>query len=307
MDQFLMKEILFCVWEESIQIESVTKVEKGFSADEKWRVNLIDREPVFVRVISSHRKKNSQWVYSKIEKLCALGIPTPTPIRQFELPDGRMCQINSYIKGEDLDEILLKMTDRQQRELGYQSGMFLRQIHESFMLDGDTSWNEMRMTKHERYLEAARQLEKPVCEFDSADYYIRQNAKLMKGRPITFLHDDYHPANLRWDGQLWILDFDRAEWGDPYHDFIKIALFTRNISIPFSIGQVQGYFQGEPPEDFWSIYTLYVAMVVLSDLVWSVKHTPHLLQGTKQRLQQILHDHNNFQTTTPAWYQPYNI
>lgn len=47
-----------------------------------------------------------------------------------------------------------------------------------------------------------------------------------------------------------VIDFDNYDWGDPYHDFVKVALASKVDSVPFSIGQIDGYFNHEIPEDF---------------------------------------------------------
>lgn len=37
------------------------------------------------------------------------------------------------------------------------------------------------------------------------------------------------------------LVFNRMNWGDPIHDFLKAGMFSSEVSIPFSIGQIKGY------------------------------------------------------------------
>lgn len=65
-------------------------------------------------------------------------------------------------------------------------------------------------------------------------------------RPNRFQHDDFHPSNILVQSNSYAgtIDFNRYDWGDPFHDFFKIAYFSREISIPFSIGQIDGYFDG---------------------------------------------------------------
>jgi aminoglycoside phosphotransferase (APT) family kinase protein len=88
---------------------------------------------------------------------------------------------------------------------------------------------------------------------------------------LVNLHGDFHPANMMFrSGKLTaMVDFERYKWGDPDYDFNKVALFTRNVSTPFAVGQIHGYFGGEPPAGFWNRYALYAAMVTVSDFVWS--------------------------------------
>ncbi|MGQ0439958.1 phosphotransferase, partial [Bacillus sp. B-TM1] len=59
-----------------------------------------------------------------------------------------------------------------------------------------------------------------------------QNHKdLLKNRPITFLHDDFHPANsMIHNKEFIVIDFGGYDFGDPIHDFYNVAIFTTNLS-----------------------------------------------------------------------------
>ena len=100
-----------------------------------------------------------------------------------------------------------------------------------------------------------------------------------------------------------IIDFGRYEWGDPIHDFTKLGLFSRNVSIPFSIGQLKGYFHGEePPNQFWEIYSLYMATTLISTKVWAENLHPTNLYVLMDKNKVILKDHDNFTLMKPKWF-----
>lgn len=48
---------------------------------------------------------------------------------------------------------------------------------------------------------------------------------LLKGRPNTFQHDDFHPSNILIHNRNFsgIIDFGRMDWGDPIHDLQKLG------------------------------------------------------------------------------------
>jgi aminoglycoside phosphotransferase (APT) family kinase protein len=127
----------------------------------------------------------------------------------------------------------------------------------------------------------------------------------MKGRPATFQHDDFHPSNINiHQGQYkGVIDFNRYDWGDPYHDFCKVGLYTANVSVPFSIGQLHGYFEQNIPSNFWRLHTVYMGMSIFASIVWSLKQSPSLLSSMLGNLQQIVEDHNSFTKTVPRWYE----
>ena len=52
--------------------------------------------------------------------------------------------------------------------------------------------------------------------------------------------------------EFGVIDFGRWCWGDPYMDFQCIR---RSCSAPFSRGQINGYFGGNIPGDFFALMT----------------------------------------------------
>lgn len=128
----------------------------------------------------------------------------------------------------------------------------------------------------------------------------------LQNRPNRFQHDDFHLENIivRDGKYVGVVDFNGYDWGDPLHDFVKIALFARDISIPYSIGQIEGYFNGIIPEEFWKLYAVYVGMTVFSSVVWTLRAAPHMLDDTLERLTIVLEDHKDFELLKPIWFQP---
>lgn len=140
-------------------------------------------------------------------------------------------------------------------------------------------------------------------------YSTGENEIYLKSRPNRFQHDDFHLENIivRDARYVGVVDFNGYDWGDPIHDFVKIALFARDISIPYSIGQIEGYFNGRIPEEFWNLYAVYVGMTVFSSVVWTLLAAPHMLDDMLERLTIVLEDHNNFELSKPIWFQPDKI
>ncbi len=107
-----------------------------------------------------------------------------------------------------------------------------------------------------------------------------------------------------------IVDFNRFDWGDPVHDFVKLAYFTRAQSIPFSAGQIHGYFGGEPPGRFWKRYALYCAATVFSDTLWSYQYeeaggSAGEIERSERRVRMVVADYEGFIRDVPEWYQDY--
>ncbi|MDY0407985.1 aminoglycoside phosphotransferase family protein [Paracerasibacillus soli] len=165
-------------------------------------------------------------------------------------------------------------------------------------------WYSHKKEKTKRYFQELEQLKidkklKTLC----LDYFIK-NESLMKRRPTTFQHDDFHPANIIIENGKFagIIDFQRMDWGDPIHDLHKLGFFSSPISIPFTQGIVDGYhLHTKLSTDFWELYTLYSVIHLVSSLVWGTK------RGMQEKMMMyamnVLKDHDNFTRIIPRWYQ----
>lgn len=56
---------------------------------------------------------------------------------------------------------------------------------------------------------------------------------LFKGRPRTYQHGDYHIGNMMIgdDKQLYIIDFNRNDFGDPWEEFNRIVWCAPNTPL----------------------------------------------------------------------------
>ena len=289
-------------------IVEASYIEKGFSSDEKWVLKTDEGSRLFIKIcdekIANHKEKEFQFMRYFYEK----GLPVPEP-KQFErLPQQQKCvQVFDYVEGMDAEVALPQLSEATQYEAGVQAGKVLRGIHQLHKEEPEESWETYRWRKYERYARALEEMKEDIphtFSMEQVDSFIQEHKHLLKDRPVVFMHDDYHPGNLMIkDGAFKaIIDFDRYEWGDPYHDFYKMALFTRNVSIPFAIGKLHGYFDGEPPMEFWHCYALYVAMIFNSDIVWSMRMGNDQPEQSHARLKQMLEDHVGFTRYIPTWY-----
>lgn len=285
---------------------SISLVTKGFSSEEKWKIKNSLGEDMFIKIYDFDRTAHAKLLNSYLEHFYKKGSIVPKPVNLIEIPEvGVTIHAVESVDGIDGEEYLQTISKEQQYQLGIQAGIELHKIHSLSNPDQHEPWKDMRLTKYNRYIDSLMDSSISFPELEFILNFVEENKHLLSNRPITFLHDDFHPSNLLFkDAQLKaVIDFDRFEWGDPYHDFHKVALFTKDISIPFAIGQIDGYFSNNPPDDFWALYALYAAMIIPSDIVWSYKTTPHLIDSMWKRVRTILDDHNNFNQTVPSWYK----
>ena len=220
--------------------------------------------------------------------------------------EGKGYMISTFIEGKDGEEALPLMSPSDQFKIGFEAGKELQKMHQLQAPNHIQSWYERKRAKHDRYIECYKNGGIRFEHDEKIMKFIDQHIDLMLERPNKFQHDDFHPANLIIkNGYLaGIIDFGRYDYGDPIHEFLKVGMFTRNISIPFSIGQMKGYFNGEDPsEEFWSLYALYLAMSIFSSIVWTLKVAKDDLDNMLEKINIILKDHDYFNKIQPGWYE----
>lgn len=283
----------------------IEKLDKGYSLDKKYIVYFSDKKYLLrIGDINGYEKKKAE--FQILRRMRKYNVQSPQPIDIGILSELNFCYIiYSYIDGIDVKDVLHRLTEKEQYTIGTEAGRQLSSMH---LLSGSlslNSWYERAMAKHYRYLEAYKSCGIKIGNDDKILDFIEKNKHLLKERPNQFQHDDFHLENIIVNNKRYagVIDFNNFDWGDPLHDFVKVALFQRESSIPFSVGQIEGYFNGKVPETFWMLYSIYNAMVVFSSVVWSLRFAPEQLDEMIERIHIILEDHKSFELLKPVWFE----
>lgn len=247
----------------------------------------------------------------QFEREAALMIPEQKGISHaLPLATGRTATtaygIYPYLSGRTVRSVLLESPELAPR-LGQEAGRALRCIHDVIAPSGTAAWKERCQAKHDRYRAAVDGLLEPEW-IERLDRFILLRLSLLAERPNHLQHDDVHLDNLLVEnGHLCaFLDYGNHDYGDPWHDFVKCGLFQVETSPVFARHMIDGYFENEVPSNFWQIYSLYMAMVVFSALVWAIRFDVNGLEAMQRRVQRIIRDHDGFQCETPLWYERQN-
>ncbi|WP_210216923.1 aminoglycoside phosphotransferase family protein, partial [Escherichia coli] len=78
---------------------------------------------------------------------------------------------------------------------GRKAGEVLKRIHSIEKESASNKWETVRWNKYERYVEALANYEIDFLDLKPVLRFVEEHRQLLKNRPITFLHDDFHPAN----------------------------------------------------------------------------------------------------------------
>lgn len=270
------------------------QITKGFSNDQKFVVQNGDKK-VIVRLFGGNQERR-QLEFQLLRKLEQLGANT---LRAISIEEGKL--VTSYIEGDDGDEVIEMLSEEEQYAIGWEASQDLRKIH-SIEAEANT-WYEYQLAKYERYVKRYEELPLKIAGDGKIIRFIEERIPLMKDRPSVLQHDDFHLSNLivhhgKYAGAI---DFGRFDWGDPVFDFIKLGMFSTEKSIPFAVGMIEGYHDGKPPQSFWELYALYLAMNVFSGIVWGQ------MQGNEevllQHIKRFIQDHEGFTKSVPSWYK----
>lgn len=278
-------------------------INKGWSNDKKYCVTDKNGTKYLLRVsdLAEHDKKQSE--FNMMKQVSALGVPMCQPI-EFGVCDEGVYSIQSWIDGDDAEEIIPTLSDTDQYVYGLEAGRILKKIHSLSAPETQEDW-EIRFNgkmdyKINKYTECPLKYENGQAFID----YINENRYLLKGRPQTYQHGDYHIGNMMTgrDGKLYIIDFNRNDYGDPWEEFNRIVWCAQKTPL-FASGMVNGYFDSDVPLEFWKLLALYISSNTLSSLPWAIPFGEGEIETMRNQAKEILEWYDNMKNPVPTWYK----
>ncbi len=285
---------------EFLKNSSIKEIKKGYSFCTKYILR--NHKSYLIKIFKKEKFNSYKKVFDTVSKLS-----DNKYINKFikvKEEDDYAYIISEFFSGNDLEEVINTYSDQEQYELGYIAGGILSEINEIDAPNEISSWYDRKVKKHEYYLKGYRESKYSFKNDEKVLDFICKNINLMKDRPNKLQHDDFHLANIIIkDNKInGIIDFDSMDWGDPVHEFVKLGTITQFISIPFSIGQIDGYLKEKPSEKFWKLYSLYHGMVAIASVVWTEKYYPDDLDDEIKNINVFLNDFDYFDSLIPKWY-----
>ena len=250
--------------------------------------------------IAEYDKKQSE--FNMMKQVASFGVPMCQPI-EFGTCDEGVYSIQSWFDGDDAEEVIATLSDTEQYVYGLEAGRILKKIHSipapATQEDWEIRFNCKMDYKIKKYTECPLKYENGQAFID----YINENRHLLKNRPQTYQHGDYHIGNMMIDrnGKLYIIDFNRNDYGDPWED-IKAITWDVEASQMFASGRINGYFDNDVPEEFWRIFALYISCGILSSLPWAIPFGEEQIQVMVNQAKEVLSWYNNMKNPVPTWY-----
>ena len=288
-------------YDKFIKIESINK---GWSEDKKYCVTTIDGTKYLLRISTISRYETRKAMFEMMKKIDSLGVPLCKPVEFGTCKDG-VYSLQSWIDGEDLEVFMPKLSDTEQYILGLKAGEILRKIHSVPVPDIQSERPDWAESFDHTIDERIEKYHKCGVRFKNDEFvlaYLEQNRNLIENRPRCFQHGDFFINNMMIEnGELKIIDFERLYFGDPWEDFIFVMLYAAKNPY-FTTGQFRGYFNGEPPVEFFKTYAFYIYSSFLPGIYESVASGIDETNRMLNQIQDILKWFDNMKNPVPTWY-----
>ena len=133
--------------------------------------------------------------------------------------------------------------------------------------------------------------------------FLNANRELLKDRPQVFQHGDYHIGNFMIgdDGEIYVIDFDCFDVGDPWEEFNRIV-WSAQVSSSFASGMIDGYFDHKVPDLFWKLLAIYILNNIVGALSWAVPYGAEEISVMQQQAKEILEWYDDMNQIIPSWY-----
>lgn len=293
-----MKEILN---DESFSL--IAPIHKGWSNDKKYYVETKNGKKLLLRVsdISEYEVKKQE--FEQIKLISAVGINMSMPIAFGVCNGGKsVYQLLTWCEGEEAKEALLSLAEAEQYEYGLKAASILKQMETINYKSPSLEWAKKYQERVEHYIELYR---KCGCAFKDDELiisYLLDKQYCIGERPMALLHEDFQTDNMVISpgGELAVIDFQLCGVVDPYLVMTGAGV-SAMYSIPFAIGQIDGYFGNTVPEDFWEKYAYYMLAEMLYAFTVGVRiaeerqTTLHMFDDEVDRIKH----HGSY---IPTWY-----
>ncbi len=277
-------------------------INKGWSKDKKYCVTDENGNRYLLRVsdITEHDTKRSE--FDMMKQVAALGVHMCLPIEFGTCEDG-VYSLQSWIDGEDAEEVISRYSDTEQYVYGLEAGRILRKIHSIPASHTQEDWEIRFNRKIDRKIKGYNDCPLKYENGQMFIGFINANRHLLKDRPQTYQHGDYHIGNMMIDhnGKLNIIDFNRNDYGDPWEEFNRIVWCAQAAPV-FATGMVDGYFDHNVPLEFWKLLALYFSSNTLSSLYWAIPFGESEIETMRNQAKDVLTWYDEMKNPIPTWY-----
>ncbi|MBR5089031.1 MAG: aminoglycoside phosphotransferase family protein [Ruminiclostridium sp.] len=281
----------------------IEPIEIGLSGENKYHIMRNNGVELILRASGIENYKRycesamfSQYIHER------LGINMNLPIEVAACCNDTLAYtLYTWVEGLNADEKVVNLHTPDQARFGEKAGELLRRIHSVKAPKSVLPWDVFYGQRLDEIIGRFRLTRVRFSGDNKTIDFIENNRNLLAGRPQTALHGDFRSGNIILTGEdeFGIIDFGRWCWGDPYMDFQCIR---RSCTAPFSRGQINGYFGGDIPWDFFPLLALYTAADLLRRINEAYAFGRQLLADTVAFAERTVREYNSFEGLVPDWY-----
>ena len=278
-------------------------IDKGWSGDKKYCATDELGNKFLLRVSPFEQYERKKSEYELMGRVANLGIPMCQPLEFGSCGDG-VYSVQSWIDGIDAEGNIHLFSEKEQYLYGFEAGRILREIHKisapQNIEDWETFYNRKIDRKINGYNSCYLKYENGQIFID----YINSHRHLLKNRPRTYQHGDYHIGNMMIgkDKKLYIIDFNRNDYGDPWEEFNRIVWCAEEAPF-FATGMVNGYFDNNVPMEFWKLLIMYISVNSVASLPWAIPFGEEKITTMINQAKKVLSWYDDMTNTVPIWYK----
>ena len=279
-------------------------IHKGWSGDRKYYLETKDGERFLLRVSDISSYETKQHEFEIMKKISAAGIKMSLPISFGICEEGKSVYLLlSWCDGEEAKEALYHLSDAEQYVFGRKAANVLKQMEAIDYKLPSQEWSQTYQGRVAHYIELYRRCGYTFDGDDVIISFLRTQRHCIGERPTALMHEDFQTDNMviSSDGELYMIDFQMCGETDPYLVMTGAGV-SAMYSVPFAMGQIDGYFGKTVPEDFWQKYRYYMLAEMLYAFTVGVKmeeereETRHMFDNEIKRIK--------YQgSPIPMWYQ----
>lgn len=285
----------------------IEEIVLGWSSDRKFLLQDVSGNKYLLRVSDINNSEQKEAEFLMIQQATLHNIPTNQPI-EYGICNRQQStyMLLSWVEGDDASNILPTLARSEQYRLGIVSGRYLKRIHALEAPLKRPDWESFYIAKTKKRIESWKAhidsdfvSGKEECFLE----YIEDNWHLLKGRPTGFQHGDYHTGNMVIDSthNLHIIDWNRYDCGDPYEEFIRIV-FSVEVCRYFASGQLFGYFEQDPPIEFFKLLAMYIASNQIGVVGWAMNNSKTEKDLAIRQNLSVASWYDDMKNIIPSWY-----
>jgi serine/threonine-protein kinase len=189
---------------------------------------------------------------------------------------------------------------------GLNAGRLLRTIHSLPTPDDAEPWEGRVLQKIQTRVDLYN---KHGLQSESGDRiinYLHENQVLLKDRPQVLWHGDFSAGNLikTPDGDAAAIDFNVWDYayGDPWWEFVALP-WGEEPAAHYMTGFINGYFDNGPTDEFFRLFSYYLACDALSAVCYShLGLEAYAPEDGRRHMENVLLWFDNMNSTVPIWY-----